>query len=173
MLAQAGDAAALGSLLARHRAGMFAVALSVLRDRDESEDAVQDASILALARIGDLRDPAAIGPWLKMIVRNVCRKRPRVTTPILTGGLPVANSVDPQELLERHALRDWVWHAIGQLSQPLRVVALLRYFSSVTRYEEIAAGHRRPSGTNGHLAGGAGTGAVLPSRQALGRPQYW
>jgi RNA polymerase sigma factor (sigma-70 family) len=147
LLAQAGDTAALGSLLARHRAGMFAVALSVLRDPDESEDAVQDASLTALARIGDLRDPAAAGPWLKMIVRNLCRKRLRVTAPILTGDPPPVPVADPQQVLERHAQRDWVWHTVGQLSPPLRTVTLLRYFSSVTRYDEIAAACGIPLGT--------------------------
>jgi RNA polymerase sigma-70 factor (ECF subfamily) len=149
LLAQAGDVAALGSLLARHRAGMFAVALSVLRDPDESEDAVQDASLTALARIGDLRDPAAAGPWLKMIVRNICRKQLRVTHPVLVADLPPAPAgvADPQEVLERNALRDWVWHTVGQLSQPLRTVVLLRYFSSVTRYDEIAAVCDIPLGT--------------------------
>jgi RNA polymerase sigma-70 factor, ECF subfamily len=149
VLARSGDATALGSLLARHRAGMLAVALSVLRDPDESEDAVQDASLTALARIGDLRDPSAAGPWLKMIVRNLCRKRLRVTAAIPAGDLPpvAVSTADPQEVLERHAQRDWVWHAVGQLSPPLRTVALLRYFSSVTRYEEIAAVCGIPLGT--------------------------
>jgi RNA polymerase sigma factor (sigma-70 family) len=149
LLAQAGDAAALGALLARHRAGMFAVALSVLHDPDESEDAVQDASLTALARIDGLRDPAAAGPWLKMIVRNICRKRLRRRLPIPAGDLPPAPArlSDPQEMLERHALRDWVQHAVGQLSPPLRTVAMLRYFSTVTRYDEIAAACDIPLGT--------------------------
>lgn len=149
LLAQSGDSAALGTLLARHRAGMLAVAVSMLRDPAESEDAVQDASLTALARIGDLRDPAAVGPWLRMIVRNLCRKRLNATTAILAGDLPPSaeRAADPQEVLERHAQRDWVWHAVGLLSPPLRTVTLLRYFSSVTRYDEIAAACGVPVGT--------------------------
>ncbi|MEV4175391.1 sigma-70 family RNA polymerase sigma factor [Nonomuraea sp. NPDC049709] len=149
VLAQSGDVAALGSLLARHRGGMLAVALSVLRDPVESEDAVQDASLTALARIGDVRDPVAVGPWLKMIVRNLCRKRLATTKAIPVGHLPpVADpAADPQEVLEQHAQRDWVWHAVGLLSPPLRTVTLLRYFSSVTRYDEIAAACGIPVGT--------------------------
>ncbi|MEU6782894.1 sigma-70 family RNA polymerase sigma factor [Nonomuraea angiospora] len=126
LVAQSGDSAALGTLLARHRAGMLAVAVSVLRDPAEGEDAVQDASLTALARIGDLRDPAAVGPWLRMIVRNLCRKRLNATTAIPAGDLPPSpeRAADPQEVLERHAQRHWVWHAVGLLSPPLRTVTL-------------------------------------------------
>ncbi|MFB9474277.1 RNA polymerase sigma factor [Nonomuraea salmonea] len=148
VLAQQGDAGALGTLLARHRGGMLAVALSVMHDPGESEDAVQDASLTALARIGDLRDPDAVGPWLRMIVRNLCRKRLRARQAIPVGHLtPPERAADPQEALERHAQRDWIWHAVGRLSPPLRTVTLLRYFSSVTRYEEIAAVCGVPVGT--------------------------
>ncbi|MET1071421.1 MAG: sigma factor, partial [Umezawaea sp.] len=57
--AQSGEVAALGTLLARHRAGMRAVALGVLGYGPDADDAVQDASLAALSGIGDLRDPAA------------------------------------------------------------------------------------------------------------------
>ncbi|WP_033341136.1 RNA polymerase sigma factor [Catenuloplanes japonicus] len=145
VLAQRGDAAALGELLARHRAGMMAVALSVLPRAADAEDAVQDASLTALTRIGDLRDPAAAGPWLKMIVRNVCRMRLRAAPPVLPS---LADPRDtPEELLERQALRDWVAHAMGRLSAPLRAVTMLRYFSSAHSYDEIAAICGVPSGT--------------------------
>jgi RNA polymerase sigma factor (sigma-70 family) len=163
LLAQRGDAAALGELLARHRAGMMAVALSVLPRAAEAEDAVQDASLTALARIGDLRDPSAAGPWLKMIVRNVCRMRLRAAPPARllpaepparplraaprSHPLPTAGLGDPEELLERQALRDWVAHAVGRLSAPLRTVTLLRYFSTVHTYDDIAAICGVPSGT--------------------------
>jgi RNA polymerase sigma-70 factor (ECF subfamily) len=45
---------------------------------------------------------------------------------------------DPAELLDRHASRDWVWHALDRLSPPLRMVLVLRHFSSVTAYRDIA-----------------------------------
>jgi RNA polymerase sigma factor (sigma-70 family) len=148
--AQAGDVAALGTLLAEHRPAMLAVALSILSEPADAEDAVQDATLTALTRIGDLRDPEAAGPWLKMIVRNCCRTRLRVNDPV-----PMAENRhftptfidDPALLLERHAARDWIWHALGQLSEPLRVVVLLRYFTRTTGYDEIAALCGVPVGT--------------------------
>jgi RNA polymerase sigma-70 factor (ECF subfamily) len=149
VLAQRGDIAALGSLLFLHRAGMLRVALSVLRRPDEAEDVVQDAALTAMGRIGELRDPAAAGPWLRMIVRNACRMRLRgpSVTPVESLPHTLAASDDPQELLDRHAMRDGVWHAIGRLAPHLRTVTMLRYFSGVTRYDEIAALCGIPVGT--------------------------
>ncbi len=149
--AQAGDVAALGVLIDRYRAAMLAVALGVLGRPSDAEDAVQDAMLTALGRIQDLRDPSAIGPWLKMIVRNCCRMHIRASLPVpVANPLPacgVAEAADPSVLLEHHAARDWVWHAIGQLSEPLRVVTLLRYFTGLTTYEQIAAVCEIPVGT--------------------------
>jgi len=149
--AQAGDVAALSALLERYRPAMLAVALGVLGRPSDAEDAVQDAMLAALGRIQDLRDPGAIGPWLKMIVRNCCRMHVRLNLPVpVAEPLPVfrpAEAADPAVLLEDHAARDWVWHAVEQLSEPLRVVTLLRYFTGVMTYEQIGAICGIPVGT--------------------------
>jgi RNA polymerase sigma-70 factor (ECF subfamily) len=59
-LAQSSDMPSPGHVLARHRAEMTAVALGILGRPADAEDAVQDATLLAMSRIGDLRDPAAV-----------------------------------------------------------------------------------------------------------------
>jgi RNA polymerase sigma-70 factor, ECF subfamily len=149
--AQSGDVTALGALLARHEAGMRAVALAVLGRTADAEDAVQDAAVVALRRIGDVRDPAAVGPWLKMVVRNAGRARLRSTRDIPVDGgwdLEPSAQATPDELLERHAMRDWLWRAIEDLSPPVRMVMVLRHFSErVTSYEEIASACGIPVGT--------------------------
>jgi sigma-70-like protein len=53
----------------------------------------------------------------------------------------------PDEALEQAALGDWVWHAIGELSETDRLVTMLRHFSGVTSYEEIARLCGVPVGT--------------------------
>jgi len=152
--AQAGDVAALGLLLATHRAGMYAVALALMGHGVDAEDAVQDAALIALRRIGDVREPAAAGPWLRTVVRNVCRARLRriSAVPVPDVGQLVAarrmdGPPDPAEVLERHVLGDWVWTALEELSPALKLVTLLRYFTDVTSYEEIAALCGVPVGT--------------------------
>lgn len=148
--AQAGDAGCLGLLLARHRAGMRAVALAVLGHSHDAEDAVQEATLIALRRIGDVRDPESVGPWLRMIVRNACHAQRRRTSavPLAELASTVASAEpDPAELLDRYALRDWIWTALEDLSPRLRLVMLLRYFTDVTSYEDIAAVCATPVGT--------------------------
>lgn len=145
--AQSGEVAAVGVLIARHRAAMHAVALGVLGYGPEAEDAVQDASLIALRRIGDVRQAEAVGAWLRMIVRNVCRARLRSadsTTPFPELGV----AAGPEEIIDRHAMRDWLWRAIDELSPVLRMTVTLRYFSPRTpSYEQIAALYGVPVGT--------------------------
>ncbi|MEU4408415.1 sigma-70 family RNA polymerase sigma factor [Streptosporangium sp. NPDC023963] len=150
LAAQAGDVAALGLLLERHQAGMRAVALSLLGHGPDADDAVQDAALVALRRIGDVRDPAAVGPWLRMIVRNACRTRLRSVHDVRFLDEPAPPSADatPEQALERHALRDWIWRAIEELPPPVRMAVMLRHFSSgITSYQEIAAACAVPVGT--------------------------
>jgi len=55
--AQAGEMPAVSVLLEKHRAGMFAAALSILGNVPDAEDVVQDAALIALRRVSDVRRP--------------------------------------------------------------------------------------------------------------------
>ncbi|MFJ5985285.1 RNA polymerase sigma factor [Lentzea sp. NPDC092896] len=146
--AQTGDVTALGVLLARHEAGMRAVALSVAGHGPDAEDAVQDAMLVALSRIGDVREPAAVGAWLRMIVRNGCRTRLRsaaLARPV--ADLELVSDESPERIVEQHAMRDWLWHAIGDLAPALRMTVLLRHFSRASTYDQIATVCGVPVGT--------------------------
>ncbi|MFE4626044.1 RNA polymerase sigma factor [Streptomyces mirabilis] len=148
--ARDGDMAAMGALLGRHQAGMRAVALSVLGYRHEAEDVVQDASLIALRRIDSVQQPESVGAWLRMIVRNVCRSRLRAAPPVTP--LPdlslLAAEADPEKVIEEHALRDWIWQAIDELSPPLRMTLMLRHFSPRTlSYDQLAVLCGVPVGT--------------------------
>lgn len=148
--AQSGEVAALGLLLERHQAGMRAVAVSILGQGADADDVMQDAALTALLRIGDVRDPEAVGAWLRMIVRNAGRLVLRdavVVRPM--GELPLESThMGPEQWLERNALRDWVWEALEELSPVLRMPLVLRYFATgVTSYERIAEVCGVPVGT--------------------------
>jgi RNA polymerase sigma-70 factor (ECF subfamily) len=149
--AQTGDVTALALLLEHHRAGMRAVALSILGPGPDAEDAVQDAVLVALRRIGDVRDPAAVGAWLRMIVRNQCRDRlreERRLVPLDEVAPWPEPAAGPEESLEHHAMQDWVWEAIDQLSPTLQLPLVLRHFTEhVTSYEQIAQACGVPVGT--------------------------
>ncbi|MFJ7077489.1 RNA polymerase sigma factor [Streptomyces sp. NPDC098781] len=151
--AQAGETGALGLLLARHQAPMRAVALSLLGYGPDAEDAVQDAALTALRRIGDVRDPSAVGAWLRAVVRNSARMRLRAKreTPGLDGldhlHLRDQAPSHPEWIVEQHAMRDWIWDAMEELPEQLRLVLMLRHFSGITSYQEIAAVCEVPVGT--------------------------
>jgi RNA polymerase sigma-70 factor (ECF subfamily) len=145
--ARAGDASSLGLLLERHRADMRAVAVALLGYGTAAEDAVQDGMLTALRRLHDLREPDAAGAWLRAIVRNACRMQLRSARPILPLGDDLRAAGTAEELLDRHALRDWVWHAMAQLSEPLQLVVVLRHFGEPRSYAEIAQICGVPIGT--------------------------
>jgi RNA polymerase sigma-70 factor (ECF subfamily) len=145
-----GEAAARGAVLHRHRPALLATAVA-LAGRDDAEDVVHDAFLVAVRRVGELRDPAAAGAWLRAIVRTEAltrlrrrRDRPTPDLEVLAGATA---DPGPEEAIEALALRDWVWSALERLSEPLRVVALLRFFATRCSYEEIAAILDLPVGT--------------------------
>lgn len=152
VLAQAGDGASLGRLLERHRPHMLAVAFSILGPGPDAHDAVQDACLLALGRIGQLRDPQAAGPWLAAIVRRTCLNVRRTGHPEVAfstlgeAGEPRA-LLDLEAMVDQLALRDWVWTAITALPESLQVVVMLRYFGDRSSYADIAAILDIPLGT--------------------------
>jgi RNA polymerase sigma-70 factor (ECF subfamily) len=148
-----GDAAALGAILDRHRAALFAQALGSLGDREAAEDAVQESFVIALRRLDQLRDPTKIGGWLHAIVRSVCAMQLRRGAPEIPVAdiapemdlLGAASSVEEQ--IDAMCLRDWVWAALAALPESLRVTATLRYFSQHGSYQEIASTCGVPVGT--------------------------
>ncbi|MCX5070307.1 RNA polymerase sigma factor [Micromonospora lupini] len=149
--AQQGDPRSFALLFDCHYAGMLAVARRLLGGGPDAEDACQDAAIAAFSRIGELRDPTAVRPWLHTIVRNNCRTllRARVPVPVGVAGenLLASGLDDPVARIEQSAMRDWVWHGLQQLSPAAQTVALLRYFTENNSYEQIAELCGTPVGT--------------------------
>lgn len=147
-LARSGDAEALAVLLVRHRAAMHAVAVARLGAGPDIDDVVQDAMLVAISSLDRLRDPQLAKAWLTGITRNLCLGRIRGTggTPLDASPL-VDPSPGPEEWIERTAVQEWVWRALDALSEPLRHVVVLRYFSTANGYADIAAALGVPVGT--------------------------
>ncbi|GLY30887.1 sigma-70 family RNA polymerase sigma factor [Kineosporia sp. NBRC 101731] len=139
--ARAGDMTAFALLVQRHQASLRATAIALLGYTDDADDAVQDALLIAMQRLPDLRDVNGFGPWAKAIVRNNCRAQLRarraVPVPDPEHLLPPDPGPRPEDRLERAVHRDWVREAMAGLSAPVREVMLLRYFSGVSSYREI------------------------------------
>ena len=119
----------------------YAVAVGMLGHGPQAEDAVHDTFLIALRRIGDLRDPAAARAWLLAILGNVCRAQLRRPAPEPVAD--VARAARPATGRARRstalALRDWVWTALERLSPAAaRSRVVLRYFTGASSYEAIA-----------------------------------
>lgn len=150
--ARAGDSGSLGALFERYRPRLYALALRLVGYRAAAEDAVHDTFLVAIGRLGRLRDPAAVGGWLHAILRNRClmelrRRRPQDDA--LDAGLDELpdDAACVERCIESRELREWVWSALGRLSEAQRVAVLLRYFGSYHSYEDVAAILGVPVGT--------------------------
>jgi RNA polymerase sigma-70 factor (ECF subfamily) len=45
---------------------------------------------------------------------------------------------DPEQALDQHVMRDWVWHALDRLPPDERLTLMLRHFTRCTNYDAIA-----------------------------------
>jgi RNA polymerase sigma factor (sigma-70 family) len=149
--AQEGDRDSFARLFEIHYPGMLAVATAIVGSGPDARDACQDAAITALACIGELRDRTAVRAWLHAIVRNTCRSMVRARQPVPVGiageDRRASELDDPVARIERSAHRDWIWHAVRQLSPAVQPVAMLRYFAERNSYEYIATLCGIPVGT--------------------------
>lgn len=139
----AGDDAAFGTLFARHRTRLWAVALRTTGDREEAADALQDAMVSAFRRAADFRGEAAVTTWLHRIVVNACldrlrRRQVRLVEPLpqdsgeqeVLGGRPVGveapRAADaPAEAAERSETRARILRALDTLPAEQRAALVL------------------------------------------------
>ncbi|WP_329582103.1 RNA polymerase sigma factor SigM [Kitasatospora sp. NBC_01250] len=130
----AGDQAAFGRLVHRHRDRLWAVALRTLGDREEAADALQDALVSALRAAHTFQGRSAVTTWLHRIVVNACLDRARRANSRRAGSLdeepgrldtlvPAAEPTDA--LVLRHELRRELGAALAELPAEQRAALVL------------------------------------------------
>ncbi|MFF7637156.1 RNA polymerase sigma factor SigM [Kitasatospora sp. NPDC008050] len=130
----AGDQAAFGRLVHRHRDRLWAVALRTLGDREEAADALQDALISALRAAHTFQGRSAVTTWLHRIVVNACLDRARRAGSRRAGSLdeepgrldtlvPAAEPTDA--LVIRQELRRELGAALAELPAEQRAALVL------------------------------------------------
>lgn len=77
VLTQSGCDPAFAELIRRHQSNSMKLAMSVLRDRSDAEDEVQNALWKAYEHIGQFQREARFSTWLSRIVLNQCLMRLR------------------------------------------------------------------------------------------------
>ena len=83
--ARAEKSQAFGEIVRRFQDLAFACAYAVLGDFHLAEDAAQEAFVEAHRELPNLREPAAFGAWLRLIVFKHCDRLTRRKRPPLTG----------------------------------------------------------------------------------------
>jgi RNA polymerase sigma-70 factor (ECF subfamily) len=124
-----GDPAAFGQLVARHERRIFGLCLRILGNREDAEDATQEAFVAALRKASGFRRAAAFSTWLYRIAVNAAtdqaRRRGRARLADLDpedAGLAVAPG---GELGEVVAAAVTVQTALAQVPEEFRVAVVL------------------------------------------------
>lgn len=128
--AAAGDRAAFAEIYDRYADRLYDFCVGMVRDRNTAADCVQDTFCTAATRLGSLRDPDKLRPWLYAIARNEalrCIRERRREQP--SDELPETTSSDPSPdtLAVRSELAELVAQAAGGLSDRDRTVLELTY----------------------------------------------
>lgn len=121
--AATGDRAAWAEIYDRYADRLHDYCYSILRDRHESADALHEAFLTASTKIGQLRDPERLRPWLYAICRTqalaMVRHRSRelpsdsiTDVADMNAPLPGTDRSD----YEVEELRQLVWDAAGGLA---------------------------------------------------------
>jgi RNA polymerase sigma factor (sigma-70 family) len=115
----AGDPAGLAAAYDSYAAALHAYCRSLLAESADAADAVQDTFIIAAAKLGGLREPDRLRPWLYAVARNECHRRLRARRG--TVGLDEAaemtdTSAEVGAYAERAELRDLVRSAVAGLN---------------------------------------------------------
>jgi RNA polymerase sigma factor (sigma-70 family) len=115
----AGDRDAFAAVYDRYADRLHDFCHSVLRDRDEAADAVQDTFVLVAQRLVQLNDPDRLRPWLYAVARSVALRRVRARRRVVLDEVGEMADTDPgpHRAAEQEALRELVWTAAGGLSE--------------------------------------------------------
>lgn len=129
------DEAALEDLLAPLFLPAYRLAFGMLRNREEAEDAVQEAALSAWRHRQGFRPGADARPWFFAMVANQCRtfRRSRWSS-LLRQADPVVTARATGDLEADIDLR----RALGRLGHDHLLVLVLRYYMDLS-YEDVAA----------------------------------
>ena len=110
---------------------LIRLAARLVHDADQAEDCAQETIVGAWRRRGQLRDPAALWPWLRRSLVNRIIDRARSHQQELDIDAVEADwhddafSVRPEAVLERAELRDELEDALARLPVIYRVPVVL------------------------------------------------
>ncbi len=132
-----GEAEAFRPLVERYQRVLFTVALRMLGDRDEADDAAQNAFVHAYQKLGTWDQQHKFFSWLYRILVNECLNARRARRPMEPIAATIVSAEDPSQQVLRRELRERVHAALQQLTPPLREAVVLRHWADMS-YRDMA-----------------------------------
>jgi RNA polymerase sigma factor (sigma-70 family) len=125
--ARGGDISAFEVIVNRHRAAIVALAASRLGSLADAEDVAQEAFVQAFFRLDQLRDAAALLPWLRRLTDRLAltRLRRRREEPLEPARVERMRAAEPEPAGETRGL---LWG----LPQGMRAAVALTYLAGYT-----------------------------------------
>ncbi len=146
--AQAGDRAALDTLLRRHYDRLYALCRRMTGDDADAADACQEALMAVVRGLPGFDGRSAFGTWAYRVTTNACldelrRRRRRPEPGLPEGSAEVASPVDA---VEGSTTRLDLDRALQSLPADYRAAVVLRDVCGLS-YDEIATTLGIPAGT--------------------------
>jgi len=149
----AGDEVAFARIVRAHHGDMTRVCFVICGDLDLADEAVGAAWPIVWRKLGTLKDPARLRPWLVSVAANEARqllrrRRRRTVVELSMGDARGEGSLDPAG---RTADIDLA-NALARLDPDDRALLAFRYVAGLNSTELANATGRSASGTRARLA---------------------
>ena len=133
---KAGDRAAITELIDAHYAKVHRLALHILRNESDAEDASQNAFVKVITNIRLFDERRALTPWLLSIVTRECLMIQRSERTRLAFWQRWSRADSHEESVEsvvqvKQECRD-LWRAVNRLKTDHRLVLILSYFMGMS-----------------------------------------
>lgn len=151
-LCRAGDSTAIEDFVQTYQQEVYRLALSVLDDPAEAEDATQEALLSALRSLDSFHGASTLKTWLYSITVNICRtrlqrhKRRERLTKTLGEVLQIRSTPSVEEDTIQTESNEALWRALHGMDEKHRIAIVLRYYHDLS-VPEIARILQIPEGT--------------------------
>ena len=162
--AQTGDQRAFRQLVERYQRKVYAVALGMVKDRQEALDVSQEAFVKVFKYLQHFKGDSSFYTWLYRITTNLCidsmRRRAAsggdaeafdesIQSEYAEASVGILGSrlgTNPQKSALRRELAEKIEEALAQVPEKHRAILLLRELEGMS-YEDLARTLKIPKGT--------------------------
>ena len=138
------DKAWFSDRVREREAGMYALAMSYMKQEDDALDCMQQSILKAYEHLDSLRDPEKFKSWMYGILINCCKDELRRKK---RAGIPEEHAEDrpaPEAAVSTET-KQVLWNAVNRLSEPYRTVLILFYYEDLPTADVAEATGTRPA----------------------------